>query len=68
MYKYPHEEAAGADEQIKRQIFESDSTGWHRDIGMTEDMGHAGVFRGGVKICCEYRGARYSIPSRLGLP
>ena len=24
--------------------------GWHRDIGMTEDMGHAGVFRAGIKV------------------
>lgn len=27
------------------------SVGWHRDIGMTEDMSHAAVFRGGIKIC-----------------
>ena len=23
----------------------------HRDIGITEDTGHDGVFRGGVKVC-----------------
>ncbi len=29
---------------------ESASRGWHRDIGMTEDLGHNRVFRAGVKV------------------
>ncbi|NKB70208.1 MAG: hypothetical protein GKR89_24315 [Candidatus Latescibacteria bacterium] len=24
--------------------------GWHRDIGITEDMGHGGIFRAGIKV------------------
>ena len=38
IYKWPEGEAAG------------DARTWHRDIGMTEDVGHAGVFRAGIKV------------------
>ena len=34
-----------------RAVFEAESAGYHRDIGMTEDVGHGGVFRGGIKAC-----------------
>jgi ectoine hydroxylase-related dioxygenase (phytanoyl-CoA dioxygenase family) len=32
-------------------VFEAESAGWHRDAGITEDVGHAGVFRCGIKAC-----------------
>ena len=38
IYKWPQDEADG------------DARTWHRDIGMTEDIGHAGVFRAGIKV------------------
>ena len=38
IYKLPQEEAAGRER------------GWHRDIGMTEDLGHEGVVRAGIKV------------------
>ena len=38
IYKWPEDQAA------------ADARTWHRDIGMTEDVGHAGVFRAGVKV------------------
>ncbi len=38
IYKWPQNEADAAER------------GWHRDIGMTEDMGHAGVIRAGIKV------------------
>lgn len=38
IYKWPQDEADGR------------ARTWHRDIGITEDMGHAGVFRAGVKV------------------
>lgn len=38
IYKWPEDQADG------------DARTWHRDIGMTEDVGHAGVFRAGVKV------------------
>ena len=28
-----------------------DSRGWHRDIGITEDLGHQGLPRVGIKVC-----------------
>lgn len=38
IYKWPQDEADGR------------ARTWHRDIGITEDLGHAGVFRAGVKV------------------
>eukprot|EP01043_Picozoa_sp_COSAG02_P016195 COSAG02_NODE_708_length_18231_cov_53.208416_6_plen_323_part_00 len=44
-----------ADEVVSRggvsAVFEAQSAGYHRDIGITEDVGHAGVFRAGIKAC-----------------
>ena len=39
IYKYPQGEAGKKNER-----------GWHRDIGMTEDLGHAHVVRAGIKV------------------
>jgi len=38
IYKYPESEAA------------TPARGWHRDIGLTQDLGHAGTVRAGIKI------------------
>ena len=38
IYKFPQEAADGADRV------------WHRDIGMTEDLGHARIVRAGIKV------------------
>ena len=38
IYKFPESEAA------------EPSRGWHRDIGMTQDLGHAHIVRGGIKV------------------
>lgn len=44
-----------ADEVVRRggprAVFEAESAGWHRDIGITEDVGHSGVFKCGIKAC-----------------
>eukprot|EP01052_Picozoa_sp_SAG31_P004292 SAG31_NODE_176_length_21334_cov_12.211067_21_plen_320_part_00 len=40
-----------ADRGGPRAVFEAESNGWHRDIGITEDVGHGGVFRCGIKAC-----------------
>ena len=47
LFKFPH---ACAPEERQAQ-FELLSAGWHRDIGITEDMGHEHVFRAGIKVC-----------------
>ena len=38
IYKFPQDEAAGMER------------GWHRDIGMTEDLGHERILRAGIKV------------------
>ena len=38
IYKFPEDAAAGRER------------GWHRDIGMAEDLGHGGIVRAGVKV------------------
>ncbi|MEE3258456.1 MAG: phytanoyl-CoA dioxygenase family protein [Candidatus Latescibacterota bacterium] len=38
IYKYPQAEEVES------------SRGWHRDIGMTEDLGHANIVRAGIKV------------------
>ena len=38
IYKYPQPPEEG------------DSRGWHRDIGMTQDLGHADIVRAGIKV------------------
>ena len=39
IYKYPQEETG-----------ETPERGWHRDIGMTEDLGHGHIVRAGIKV------------------
>ena len=38
IYKFPQDASAGRER------------GWHRDIGMTEDLGHLAIVRAGVKV------------------
>jgi len=38
IYKYPETES------------EAPARGWHRDIGLTQDLGHAGTVRAGIKV------------------
>ena len=38
IYKFPQDRA------------DEPSRGWHRDIGMTEDLGHANIVRAGIKV------------------
>lgn len=49
LFKYPH--ACTREDGDEQAEFEAHSTGWHRDIGITEDMGHDCVFRAGIKVC-----------------
>ena len=39
IYKYPQDDAG-----------ETPERGWHRDIGMTEDLGHGHLVRAGIKV------------------